>query len=165
MKRKKCEGFTLIEILAVLSIIVVIMSLTVGLVSVVNVKTTESRAYKDIAKIEEALEAYHKVNGFYPPDQPTAGYILPQDLYRYMELRYDDFTDGDGATLRLYLDPWGIQYRYIKKDGNDFDVLVGSFGRDRQPGVENVNDDGDSDSSNNDIDEMGYGDDITNRSR
>jgi type II secretion system protein G len=163
MKYRKSAGFTLIEILAVLSIIIVIMGLSVGLVAVVNQKNTQARAHKDLAKIQEAVETWKKLNGRYPADQPTASYVLPQTIYQHLELKYQEFNDADNVPIRRYVDPWGIEYRYIKK--SEYEVLIGTFGRDRAPGAEDVNDDDDDDKSNNDVDELGYGDDLTTDAR
>ena len=76
MKQKTKTGFTLIEILAVLSIIIVIMGLAVGLVAISNQRTTEARAHKEIAKIQERLDTLRHEKGSYEPDFPP-NYHLP----------------------------------------------------------------------------------------
>ena len=163
--KSKRGGFTLIEMLAVLSIIIVIMGLAVGLVAVVNQKTAEAKAHKDIAIIEQALDKFKEKNGNYPAHMDQASFVLPPVIRPDIGgLNSQEFINAMGSEEQIYTDPWGQQYRYVKFSEHEY--VVGCFGRDREAGVENLDDNGNGQGENNvDFEDLGYGDDITNRSQ
>ena len=170
--QKKKLGFTLIEILAVLSIIIVVMGLSVGLVAVVNLKTTEAKAHKGISAISSAVDKYRLELGQYPNEDRSGN---PDDTGR---AQWIDVRDQMGLPrvlnrrlpenqFNVAADPWGEPWVYMTDDPKDpvdpTSYTVGSRGRDRKPGVANVDDNLDDEVDN--ILELGYGDDITNKQR
>ena len=60
------RGFTLVEVLAVVSIAVLLLAMVIGLQSRVQQKAVESRLKTELAAIELALENYKGDKGFYP---------------------------------------------------------------------------------------------------
>ena len=60
-------GFSLIELLAVMLIIAILAGMTIGLGSMVYRKLQYKRAYRDLYKIQLALEAFYREYGHYPP--------------------------------------------------------------------------------------------------
>ena len=66
-KRKMGQrGFTLVEVLAVVSIAALLLAMVIGLQSRVQQKAIESRLKTELAAIELALENYKGDKGFYP---------------------------------------------------------------------------------------------------
>lgn len=61
-------AFTLIELLAVISIIAVLAGMLVGLAPSAGAKMRESRVRAELAQLVAAIEEYKARYGFYPPD-------------------------------------------------------------------------------------------------
>lgn len=70
-------GFTLVEVLAVISIMALLAALLIGLQSRVKGKAEESRLNTELAAIELAVENYKAVHGNYPPSRPWAATKYP----------------------------------------------------------------------------------------
>jgi len=89
----------LIELLAVIAIIGVLASLTVGLGALVSRKSKVSRTQVELAKLELAIRDYHSKFGFYPPDNLQDAFELsvnPDVNQLYYELTgavYDRVND------------------------------------------------------------------------
>ena len=85
--RKRSAGFTLIELMAVITIIVILAGLVVGSLGYVFEKQASSKAKVQIALISKALEEYKLDMGTYPTTDnkttfdPTAGTATSADLY------------------------------------------------------------------------------------
>ena len=163
VKTTKRRGFTLLEILAVISIVIVLLGLVIGLSGVINQKGSEARARKDLVSIQQIVENYKFEHGDFPV---VLRKVLPK------KLKYD---------------PWGSTYicNYAAYKGNVgpdrtvIQYIYGSMGRDNRPGFKNVDDDTDGlkdgttgnvqDENGQtyrgyipDVGELGFGDDITN---
>jgi len=69
------RGFTLIEVLTVVAIIVVLMGLTLGISGFVQDKAARARAEGEIAAMQSALEQYRIENGGYPFTDPNGDYL------------------------------------------------------------------------------------------
>jgi len=146
--RRPVAGFTLIELMAVITIIVILAGLVVGGMGFVNERQAKEKAKVQLALLTAALEAYKLDFGTYPPtgDRPkgdTTSAILFKALY------WD--SDNDGSVVgadedqKIYLsqldptankqgwttgtpgnntkitDPWGNEYRYrtaVNSSGN-----------------------------------------------
>ncbi|MBX3748089.1 MAG: type II secretion system protein [Verrucomicrobiae bacterium] len=65
-------GFSLIELLTVISIIAVLAALTVGLTAAAKNARVNSRAQAELRQLEAAIEAYKSDRNAYPPD-----HVLP----------------------------------------------------------------------------------------
>jgi len=96
----------LIEILAVITIIGVLASLTVGVAGLVSRKNKVARTKAELARIDLAIRNYESKLGFYPPDNlldPTNLWVDPNLNQLYYELTgavYDRASDAYqvGAT-------------------------------------------------------------------
>ncbi|MFZ4695513.1 MAG: prepilin-type N-terminal cleavage/methylation domain-containing protein [Verrucomicrobiia bacterium] len=66
-RRTSIKGFTLIELMTVMSIIIILAGLVVGISSYANRSAIESRTKAEIKAMETALEAYKADYGAYPP--------------------------------------------------------------------------------------------------
>jgi len=65
------RGFTLVEVLTVVAIIVILMGLTLGISGFVQDKAARARAEGEIAAMEAALEQFRIDNGGYPFTDPN----------------------------------------------------------------------------------------------
>jgi prepilin-type N-terminal cleavage/methylation domain-containing protein len=65
------RGFTIVEVLVVMSIILVLAGLVLATSSYVHNKGARSRAEAEIAAMSAALESYKADNGVYPNDSNT----------------------------------------------------------------------------------------------
>src|SRR5262245_49771268 len=63
-----CFAFTLMELLAVISIIGILAGMLVGLAPAAGLKMKESRVRAELAQLIAAIEEYKSRYGFYPPD-------------------------------------------------------------------------------------------------
>lgn len=83
-QRHGSSAFTLIELMAVITIIVILAGLVVGGLGYVTEKQAKSKALVQIALISKALEAYKLDIGMYPPTttaQKTGATTSAQSLY------------------------------------------------------------------------------------
>lgn len=69
------RGFSLVELLAVLALIVILVGFTLGLTTGVFTRNAETRAQSDLILISQALESYRAQAGDYPwvGDPPVQG--------------------------------------------------------------------------------------------
>lgn len=128
--RRHPSAFTLIELLAVITIIAILAGLVVGGMGYVNEKQAREKARVQIALISKALEEYKLDNGTYPQTENTTANtnILFKKLYWdgasdgtgakkiYLsqfdpENNKQGWTSGTGETVTI-IDPWGKPYRY-----------------------------------------------------
>lgn len=78
-KRHGKPAFTLIELMAVITIIVILAGLVVGGLAFVQDRQAKEKARVQMALIGKTLEEFKLDNGFYPPGMQTAGGIGPAD--------------------------------------------------------------------------------------
>jgi general secretion pathway protein G len=132
-QRKGKAAFTLIELMAVITIIVILAGLVVGGMGFVTDRQAKEKAKVQIALMSKALEDYKLDNGAYPATANSTTGLLSATLFK--ALYYDGVIDTTGAT-KIYLseldpltskqgwtsgtvsssvkiyDPWGVEYRY-----------------------------------------------------
>jgi len=134
-------GFTLIEMLVTITIIVILAGLSLGGFKFVTSKQANSQAAIQIKLLEKGIEEYKLDNGVYPP-QGTGSNSLYTHLYHngaqtppvndskiYLAdldplNNKQGWTEGTGAAVRIF-DPWGREYIY-RNPGTvnpDFDLL------------------------------------------
>ena len=130
-------GFTLIEIMLVLSIIALLMAILIPTVGYARRKAKASQVAADFEAIGRALEGFNEHFGFYPPKpnptRPTSGDPSRHNIYIWYYLvkcdyNMNDTTDGNEQSFidkgnvylefpddrfnsnHLLLDPWGTPY-------------------------------------------------------
>jgi prepilin-type N-terminal cleavage/methylation domain-containing protein len=106
-------GFTIMELLIVITIIVVLSALTISTIGYVRKKAARSRAEAEIAALSAACESYKADNGTYPTDpaftenvDPTASPV-PKSASLYL---YKTLSGDTNATLQ----PTGKSYFNFK---------------------------------------------------
>ena len=104
--RKNEKGFTLLEIMIVVSIIVILLGLAISKIGnpTAFAKTTAVRA--DVQAIGTQLMQYEAMNGFYPTTEQGIQALVTQ-------------PEGEPRPTRWYpffkevpKDPWGMPYQY-----------------------------------------------------
>lgn len=169
--QRRNGGFSLMELIVVVAIIVVLAGLTIGAIGLVNRKTAEKTAKLQVELIANAIQNYDSDNRSYPPNPDPMGEKGDEVLYKY--LYYDGFEARDtggvvympefdpennaksgqkwmqglGAQARI-VDPWGNFYRYRSGDSPgaqnpDFDIWsMGADGKtNADPKHKDCNDD------------------------
>ena len=138
--RRGSAGFTLIEVITVITIILILAGLVVSGAGFVKDRQANEKARVQIALISKALEEYKLDMGFYPytvdsADGSGQSAILFNALYfgalsdttKKLYLAELDpavgkqkWTSGTASITTKIVDPWGVEYRYrtaIKSDG------------------------------------------------
>lgn len=96
-------GFTLIELMAVITIIIILAGLVVGGMAFVTDRQAKEKAKVQIALLSKAIEEYKLDNGTYPPTAnktgtfaTSAGTSTSSILFDY--LFWDSDRDGSGGV-------------------------------------------------------------------
>ena len=84
------SGFTLIELMAVITIIVILAGLVVGGLGFVNDRQAKEKAKVQIALLSKAIEEYKLDNGIYPPSGNSADGVA-QSVALYIPLFYEGY--------------------------------------------------------------------------
>jgi general secretion pathway protein G len=129
-RQRRSHGFTLMEVLLVL-VIVVMLGGTASLFFI-NIQTN---AYKDAARnqinqFKQALDLYRMDVGMYPTDQQGLSVLhsAPTDLSNPAKWR------GPYMKDEIPADPWENPYKYVKVSESEIEII--SFGPDRVEGTE-----------------------------
>ncbi|MEI6605104.1 MAG: type II secretion system protein GspG [Verrucomicrobiota bacterium] len=166
---RRRRGFTLIEMLATITIIVVLAGLVVAGMDYVKEKQKRSTAEMQIKLLANACEEFKLDFGFYPgrsDNSPSDGKNMSNELFS--DLYWDSNRDGSGplndSTQRIYLseldpdhnkqgwidgkgqaahilDPWRNEYRYRKgNNAQSPDFDLWSPGKDGKSNPDNPKD-------------------------
>jgi general secretion pathway protein G len=135
-RRRRCAGFTLIEILVVVVILGILAALVVPRIMERPDEARVVATRSDIRGIMSALKLYRLDNGVYPSTEqgllalvrkPDAG-LIPRN-----------WKEG-GYLDRVPKDPWGTEYQYLNPGIHD-EIDIFSLGADGAPGGEGINTD------------------------
>jgi prepilin-type N-terminal cleavage/methylation domain-containing protein len=112
-------GFTILELLIVITIIAVLAGLTIATMGYVSGKARRSRAEAEIAAISAALENYKADNGVYPSDTATDA-LVPTigDPKNYVD-----------AGVTLYQQLSGDQDKNPSTPGDDTKNYLGALAK------------------------------------
>lgn len=92
------KGFTLIEILVVISIIAILATVSISVFSTVQKNNRDQIRIRDMQSIKQALELYRSDNGGYPADTTPAD-LKPDDL----SPKYLTTWPSDPVSGRIYV--------------------------------------------------------------
>lgn len=102
------KGFTLIEIITVISIIILLMSLLFPALNKAREQAKEQKARAMISSLEVAVNMYYTDSGKYPD---TLGELISPS-----EEGYGPYMDDEEYKDGNFIDPWGNPYQYTPKD-------------------------------------------------
>lgn len=129
-RRTARSGFTLVEVLLVLAILVILASVVAVAVIPAMRKGKSRAATAQIELFSSQLEMYYTDVGSFPTTQQgmQALRVAPVDLA--------DQTNWEGpyASKDIPPDPWGRPYQYVSDNGQNYSLS--SSGPDGQPGTE-----------------------------
>lgn len=128
-KRKTQKGFTLVEIMIVLALVVMLGSYAgVKLIGMFN-KGKQDIARTQIAGFGQALQAYYLSHSYYPTSTQGLQALISRPSVGKVPENYPE--GGYLGKKELPKDPWGNEYRYVCEDGQNFTIK--SSGPDGQP--------------------------------
>jgi general secretion pathway protein G len=133
LKRKQA-GFTLLEIMLVVGIIVIILGVAISRLGNTTGVAKDMRVRADIQAISTQLKLYESMNGFYPTtEQGLQALVTPPESEPKPTRWYQLFKD-------MPKDPWQSNYIYICpgiKHPDSYDLY--SAGPDRKPDTQDDN--------------------------
>lgn len=129
--QRRNKGFTLIEILVVVSILAILGALIVPKIMDRPSEAKIVAAKQDINSIVAAMKLYKLDNGRYP----TQGQGLQALVTKPSGEQVPANWKNGGYLERLPKDPWGNEYLYLNP-GLNGDIDVMSYGADGQSGGE-----------------------------
>ncbi len=128
---KNARGFTLIEVLVVITILTILAALIVPRIMDRPDQARQVAARNDIRAIESAFNLYRLDNGIYPSTEQGLSSLVQKPDIGVIPRNWK----SGGYLDRLPKDPWGKDYQYISP-GVQGDIDIFTYGRDGQPGGE-----------------------------
>ncbi len=127
---RRSSGFTLIELVVVMSIIVILAGAVSLQLRNQSRNARRARALQDIKTLETAIDLYAADNGNPPTTQQGLAALLSKPGSAPVP------TNWNGPYIkRTPIDPWGNPYEYISPgqlNPDGYDVI--SYGEDGRPG-------------------------------
>lgn len=129
------KGFTLVELMVVVAVLVILMSVTFRLAGVGSDSEARNRTVNRLQRLENCLSGYYAAYGSYPPVKMHGdrNYKLEADVHGLQCDRewsgslkdVDSGTSGSDVILRSVLaacraQPIGMTYPFNKKSAKDF---------------------------------------------
>ena len=131
-------GFTLIEIMVVITILGILAALIVPRVVGRTDDARIAAARQDIASLRQALELYRLDNGAYPSTEQGLKALLSKPTIEPVPQNWKQGGYLERNTAPK--DPWGNEYKYVSPAQNGpYDIL--SYGADGKEGGEGTNKD------------------------
>jgi prepilin-type N-terminal cleavage/methylation domain-containing protein len=124
MKQRK--GFTLVELLVVISIIGLLSTLAVVALNQARVRARDSKRLSDIKQIQTALELHYADQGVYPVE--ATAITLGEDATDVLtENGFEDDTAATGTTVYMkvplnFAAPVTDGYDYVSADGTTYTI-------------------------------------------
>ena len=111
------KGFTLMELLVVIGIIIVIAAAVLTVIPGMRQKTQEKATKAFMERLEVALEQYYDDNRSYPSGDITSvkTALAPSDLTSRQYIEFDD-SEINGSDI---VDYWGNPFVYDATPGNN----------------------------------------------
>jgi general secretion pathway protein G len=125
---KRQSGFTLLEIIVVITIIAILAAYIAPKVAGRADDARISKVKNDIQVLESALELYRLDNFTYPTTEQGLQALVTQPSEEVKNWK------AGGYIKKLRKDPWGNDYQYAKpgRDGAEIDIF--SYGADGKEG-------------------------------
>ncbi len=128
---KNQRGFTLIEILVVVTILGILAAIVVPRILERPEQARRTKATVDIKGIEESLGLFKLDNGFYPATEQGLLALVVKPQTGRIPSRYPE----NAYLKKTPVDPWGSPYVYLFPGVHDqYDII--SYGADGEPGGE-----------------------------
>ena len=128
---KYARGFTLIEVLVVITILTILAALIVPRIMDRPDQARQVAATNDIRAIESAFNLYRLDNGVYPSTEQGLSALVQKPDIGVIPRNWK----SGGYLDRVPKDPWGRDYQYLSP-GVQGDIDIFTYGRDGQPGGE-----------------------------
>ncbi len=130
MKYKKDDGFTFVETIVCMAI-VLILTLAVGLSSVKYLdKARETTVWKEMDTFKKALDAYYADTGVYPTKNQGLEALWSKPILYPVPKNWK----GPYIDSKIPLDPWGNNFLYAVPGTNGLPYEITSFGSDGEKG-------------------------------
>ena len=131
----RTRGFTLIEIMVVITILGILAALIVPRVVGRTDDARIAAAKQDIASLMQALKLYRLDNGAYPTTEQGLRALLTKPTLEPLPQNWKQ--GGYIERSSMPKDPWGNEYKYLSP-GLRGEIDVFSYGRDGASGGEGV---------------------------
>ena len=131
--RPRTRGFTLIEIIVVITIMAIMAALIVPRVVGRTDDARIAATKQDIATLMNALKLYRLDNGRYPSNEQGLRALVEKPTVDPIPSNWKTGGYLDASSVRQ--DPWRHDYQYLNP-GLHGEIDVWSFGADGQPGGE-----------------------------
>jgi len=132
-RHARTRGFTLIEIMVVITILGILAALIVPRIVGRTDDARIAAARQDIASLMQALKLYRLDNGRYPSTEQGLRALIEKPSTEPVPNNWKQ--GGYLERSSLPKDPWGKEYQYLSP-GVKGEIDVFSFGRDGQSGGE-----------------------------
>ncbi|MCS4284596.1 general secretion pathway protein G [Pseudomonas sp. BIGb0278] len=132
-RRKRQQGFTLMEIMVVIFIIGLLIAVVAPSVLGNQDKAMRQKVMADLATLEQALDMYRLDNLRFPSNEQGLAALVTKPVAEPVPRAWR----SDGYIRRLPEDPWGTPYQY-RMPGEHGRVDVYSLGADGVAGGEDL---------------------------
>lgn len=124
---KKLRGYTLVEILVVISIMGFILAAALYAVNNARIKGRDAKRMADLEQIRKAIEIYHQEKGYYPNVSGSARSSNTTQWNNLQAMLSPYISKLPVDPLNIAITPWndgGYQYYYANNgDPNEFDLI------------------------------------------
>ncbi|TAL18482.1 type II secretion system protein GspG [bacterium] len=135
MKINKRSGFTLVELLVVITVLGILAAIVLPKFTGQTAKARVSAAKIQIRSLEDALSQFEVENGFFPSTEQGLEALVSKPA---TGKDAKEWRAGGYLQKGVPKDPWGNKYIYLSPGSNGpYDIV--SYGADGMPGGEDEN--------------------------